>query len=244
MFIELQQGSSGAAIAMAFINEASGEPCRREWAITGSLTLAGEVTEVGSVREKVRVWSLVSQLPADVDNAADHWGAVLGKQAVAAFQDGCKGFILPLASLPQLLDDTWPVTPEEPVVAQEVRDLWPQARAQLLFKPVSSVVELVAFYFPGLAAKARSGTAAGGRQRGRKRQVLKEDVGRLSRTAVPIWGGSGGTVLVMVEACLVKGTSSLKPVRDEYTYTSESSKPSRKREETDMDIYRNTNLKM
>jgi hypothetical protein len=130
---------------------------------------------------------------------------------VAALREGCKGLVLPRASLAQLSDTAWP---EEPVVSQEIRDLWPQARAQLLFKPVSTVTELVAFCFPGLAAKARAGSAMGSRRRGRKRQAVREDVGPVSRIAVPLWVGGDKDLrpqLAVVEACLVKGLP--KPVR-------------------------------
>jgi predicted ATP-dependent protease len=51
--LELQQGSSGAAVLLAVVAAASEEESRHGWAITGAVTLGGEIEAVLGVREKV-----------------------------------------------------------------------------------------------------------------------------------------------------------------------------------------------
>lgn len=153
--------------------------------------------------------------------------AAVLRQAVAAYRVGCKGLVLPKANVEQLSLLEWPADGGgEPLPSEEVRRQWPEARRQLLFKPVGSVAELAAFFFPGLAAAAapqappaqRGGGRGGGRRRHQKaRRVkaaaadgeeVKKEVGDVSVMRVPVWEQPPS--MATVEACLVKGAE--KPV--------------------------------
>lgn len=138
-------------------------------------------------------------------------------QAVAVHRAGCRGLILPSASVWQLSLETWAA---DPPVCQEVKDAWPHARRALLFKPVGNVAELVAFFFPRLApltVPRREGVS----RRGRRAQAAPareaEEVGSIVCVGVPLWGkgalkqdDEGSPRLATVEACLVKGA--IEPV--------------------------------
>lgn len=79
MFLRLSMGSSGAAVALAIIAEATDEPHRHEWAVTGSVTLAGDVIAVLGVREKV---GTPLQLGACCYSEAIHSKLITGNNAV------------------------------------------------------------------------------------------------------------------------------------------------------------------
>lgn len=52
--LRLSQNSAGAAMAMAVLQLAFEEQQARAWAVTGAVTLRGEIMAVGGVRRKVR----------------------------------------------------------------------------------------------------------------------------------------------------------------------------------------------
>lgn len=130
-------------------------------------------------------------------------------QAMAAYEQGASGLVLPRASLQDVVSPHWPAEDDAPSAGDWRR--WEQAKAALLFKPVSSLQELAAFLYPNLPrAPTRSSqrTASRRRQGGSSTDSMGEEVGPASVVRVPLWGlERAGTV----EACLVRGA--VEPVR-------------------------------
>lgn len=85
-------------------------------------------------------------------------------QAVAAYQAGMRGLVLPRESVEQLTSNEWPVEEGEAATSEEVRQQWEVAKRHLLFKAVDSLDELAAFLIPGFM------TPAGGRAGGKRKQ--------------------------------------------------------------------------
>lgn len=122
-------------------------------------------------------------------------------QAIAAFESGCTGLLVPRESLGQLTSAAWPDEGDGSKPSEDVVRRWEEAKGRLLIKAVDTVEQLAVFYFPALAGKGRkrprrgSGGAADAAVKG-------EDVGPTSVVRVPLWELNETGV---VEACLVPG---------------------------------------